>query len=247
MIDTHAHILNQYYENIDELISMLKDKNVLYVLNASSNYKEALEIIEMSKKYNNFILSVIGIHPESIDDKDNLDKIEELIKTNKIYAIGEIGLDYYWVKDNKEVQKELFIQQIELAQKYNLPIVVHTRDSIQDTFDILKEHRVRGVIHSYSGSVEMAREFIKLGYKLGIGGVLTFKNSRLYEVIENINLEDIVLETDSPYLTPEPYRGKQNNPSNVYFVAKKIAEIKNVSVDEVLNITTKNAIKLFDI
>ncbi len=247
MIDTHAHILSEYYDNIDELISMLKDKNVLCVLNASSNYKEALEIIEMSKKYNDFILPVIGIHPESIQDKDNLDKIEELIKNNKIYAIGEIGLDYYWVKDNKEEQKELFIRQIKLAQKYNLPIVVHTRDSIQDTFDILKEHRVKGVIHAYSGSVEMAREFIKLGYKLGIGGVLTFKNSKLYEVIEKIDLEDIVLETDSPYLTPEPYRGKQNNPSNVYYVAKKIAEIKNVSIDTVIKITTSNATMLFDI
>ncbi len=247
MIDTHAHILSEYYDNIDELISMLKDKNVLYVLNASSNYKEALEIIEMSKKYNDFILPVIGIHPESVQDKDNLDKIEELIKNNKIYAIGEIGLDYYWVKDNKEEQKELFIRQIKLAQKYNLPIVVHTRDSIQDTFDILKEHRVKGVIHAYSGSVEMAREFIKLGYKLGIGGVLTFKNSKLYEVIEKIDLENIVLETDSPYLTPEPYRGKQNNPSNVYYVAKKIAEIKNVSIDTVIKITTSNATMLFDI
>ncbi len=247
MIDTHAHILNEYYDNIDELVKTLKDKNVLYVLNASSNYNEALEIIELSKKYNNFVLPVIGIHPESINEKDKLDDIEKLIKENKVYAIGEIGLDYYWVKDNKEEQKELFIKQIELAKKYNLPIIVHSRDAIQDTFDILKNHKVKGILHAYSGSVEMAREFIKLGYKLGIGGVLTFKNSKLYEVIEQIDLENIVLETDSPYLSPEPFRGKQNNPSNVYYVAKKIAEIKNISVEEVIEKTTKTAIGFFDI
>lgn len=247
MIDTHAHILSEYYDNIDEIVSLLKNKNVLYVLNAASNYEESLEVIDLSKKYNKFLLPVIGIHPESVNEKNNLEKIEELIKENKVYAIGEIGLDYYWVKDNKEEQKELFINQIKLANKYNLPVVVHSRDAIQDTFDILKEYKTKGLIHSYSGSVEMAREFIKLGYKLGIGGVLTFKNSKLYEVIENIGLENIVLETDSPYLTPEPFRGKKNYPSNVYYVAKKIAEIKNISIEEVLEITTKTAISLFDI
>ena len=247
MIDTHAHILNEYYDNIDELVQMLKDKNILYVLNASSNYNEALEIINLSKKYENYLLPAIGIHPESVNEKDKLNEIEELIKENKIYAIGEIGLDYYWVKDNKEEQKELFIKQIDLANKYNLPVVIHSRDAIQDTFDILKEHKVKGILHSYSGSVEMAREFVKLGYTLGIGGVLTFKNSKLYEVIEAIDLENIVLETDSPYLTPEPFRGKQNNPSNVYYVAKKIAEIKNISVEKVIEITTKNATRIFDI
>jgi TatD DNase family protein len=247
MIDTHAHILNEYYDDIDSLVKMLKENKVLYVLNAASNYNESLEVLDLSKTYNNFLLPVIGIHPESINDKDNLNKIEDLIKNNKIYAVGEIGLDYYWVKDNKEEQKELFINQIKLAQKYNLPVVVHSRDAIQDTFDILKEHRVKGVIHSYSGSVEMAREFIKLGYKLGIGGVLTFKNSKLYEVIEKIDIENIVLETDSPYLTPEPYRGRDNNPSNIYYVAKRISEIKGIDINKVLEITTKTAIQLFDI
>ena len=247
MIDTHAHILSEYYDDIDETVKLLKDKNVLYVLNAASNIKEAKEVIDLSKKYNNYLLAVIGIHPESIEENDKLDELEELIKNNKIYAIGEVGLDYYWVKDNKEKQKELFIKQIKLANKNNLPVVVHSRDAIQDTFDILKEYKTKGVLHSFSGSVEMAREFIKLGYKLGIGGVLTFKNSKLYEVIEKIDLDNIVLETDSPYLTPEPFRGKKNNPSNVYYVAKKIAEIKGISIEEVLEITTKNAIQLFDI
>ena len=247
MIDTHAHILKEYYDDIDELVNDIKDKNMLHVLNASSNYEEAKEVIELSKKYPNFLLPVIGIHPESINEINKIDDIEELVKNNKVYAIGEIGLDYYWVKDNKEEQKELFIKQIELANKYNLPIVVHSRDAIQDTFDILKSHKVKGILHSYSGSVEMAREFIKLGYLLGIGGVLTFKNSKLYEVIEAIDLDNFVLETDSPYLTPEPFRGRKNNPSNVYYVAEKIAEIKKISVEEVIEKTTKTALKFFDI
>ena len=241
MIDTHAHIYKEYYDDIDELVDELKSKNMLHVINASTNYENALEIINQYNKNDGFILPAIGIHPEEIDNYD-LDKIEDLIKNNKVYAIGEIGLDYYWVKDNKEKQKELFIKQIELAKKYNLPVIVHTRDSIQDCFDILKEHRVKGVIHCFSGSLEMAKEFIKLGYKLGIGGVLTFKNSNLYKVIENIDLENILLETDSPYLSPEPFRGKQNTPSNVYYVAKRIAQIKNIRTEEVIKITTKTMV-----
>ena len=246
MIDTHAHILDCYYDNIDELTNLLKEKNIIYVLNASSDYSEALEIIDKSKKYD-FLLPVIGIHPESVDEIDKLDQIEKLIKNNKVYAVGEIGLDYHWVKDNKDKQKELFIKQIELANKYNLPIVVHTRDSISDVLEIIKEHKCRGVMHCFSGSYEMAKEFIKYGFKLGIGGVLTFKNSKLHEVIEKIDIENIVLETDSPYLSPEPFRGKQNNPSNIYYVAKKIAEIKNISIEKILEITSNNAINLFDI
>ncbi len=246
MIDTHAHIYSEYYDDIDDLVKYLKSNNIRYVINASTCYSNALEVIELSKKYDNFLLPAVGIHPEELDN-ESIEKIEDLIKNNKVYAIGEIGLDYYWNKENKDIQKEYFIKQIELAKKYSLPIIVHSRDSIQDCFDILKSSKVKGVIHCFSGSIEMAREFIKCGYKLGIGGVLTFKNSRLYEVIEKIDLKDIVLETDSPYLSPEPYRGKQNNPYNVYFVAKRIAEIKNVSIEEVIDITTKNALELFDI
>ena len=246
MIDTHAHILKEYYDDIDSLISELQKDKVSCVLNAATNYNEALEIFELSKKYPEFIKSAIGIHPESIND-NSLDKIEELIKNNKIYAIGEIGLDYYWKKDNKEEQRKLFINQIELANKYNLPIVVHIRESIQDCLDILKTHKCRGVIHCFSGSVEMAREFIKLGYKLGIGGVLTFKNSKLYQVIEKIDLKNIVLETDSPYLSPEPVRGKKNSPLNLEYIVKYISNIKNISYEDVINVTNNTANTLFDL
>ena len=247
MIDSHAHIVSEYYDNIEELVNELKEKNVIKVINCSTSIKSCKEILELSNKTNGFLLPALGIHPETKNDFNRTDELEELIKNNKIIAIGEIGLDYYWDKSNKEEQKNLFIKQLDLAEKYNLPIIIHTRDSIQDCYDILKTRKLKGVIHCFNGSKEMAREFIKLGYKLGIGGVLTFKNSKTYELIEELDLKDILLETDSPFLTPEPYRGKKNRPSNVYYVAKKIAEIKNIEINEVIKITTDNTISLFDI
>lgn len=247
MIDTHAHILKEYYKDIETLIEELKNKNVLKVVNCATSLENSYEVINLAKLTNNFLLPAVGIHPEVIQDIDKINEIEEIIKNNKIVAIGEIGLDYYWNKENKEKQKDLFNKLLDLAEKYNLPILVHTRDSIQDCFDILKKRNLKGIIHCYSGSYEMAKEFIKLGYKLGIGGVLTFKNSKLYEVIEKIELKDIVLETDSPYLSPEPFRGKENNPYNIYYVAKKIAEIKNIDIERVIGETTANAYEIFDI
>ena len=164
-----------------------------------------------------------------------------------MFAIGEIGLDYHYNDENKDEQKEYFIKQLDLALKYDLPVIIHIREAMQECFDILKTRKNKGIIHCFSGSVEMAREYIKLGYKLGIGGVLTFKNSKLYEVIEKIDLKDIVLETDSPFLSPEPFRGKKNKPCNVLYVAKRIAEIKNISLEEVINTTTATAKQIFDI
>ena len=246
MIDTHAHILKEYYDDIDALVIELKKKKVRAIINNSTNIKEAKEVLEYSKKYRNFLYPAIGIHPENIDDA-NIDELETLINNNKIVAIGEIGLDYHWTKDNKEKQKELFIEQLELSLKYNLPVIVHTRDSIQDCLDIIKKYNLKGIMHCFSGSYEMAKEFIKYGFKLGIGGVLTFKNSKLYEVINKINLDDIVLETDSPYLSPEPFRGQKNNPSNMLYVAKRIAKIKGITIDEVIEKTTENARNIFDI
>lgn len=246
MIDSHAHILNEYYDNIYSLIIDLKEKNVINVINCADNINTSKEVIESYDKYDNFLLPAVGIHPQNVYNY-NINELEELIKNNKVYAIGEIGLDYYYDKESKDDQIKLFNLQLGLAEKYKLPIIVHTRDSIQDCFDILKKHKLKGVIHCFSGSYEMAKEFIKIGYKLGIGGVLTFKNSKLYEVIEKISLKDILLETDSPYLSPEPYRGRKNNPYNIYYVAKKIAEIKNISIDEVINETTRNCREIFDI
>ena len=247
MIDSHAHITSENYEKIDEIVKEIKNNGVIAVLNAADRIDTSYEVLELSKKYNNFLFPCIGIHPESVEEIDKIGELENLIKNNKIYAIGEIGLDYYYTKENKDKQIELFNKQLDLAEKYDLPIVVHTRESIQDVYDVLKKRKLKGVIHCFNGSYEMAKLFIKLGYKLGIGGVLTFKNSKLYELIEKIDLENILIETDSPYLSPEPFRGKKNIPSNVYYVAKKIAEIKEITVEKVIEITSKNSVQIFDI
>ncbi len=246
MIDTHAHILSEFYDNIDELIEELKSKEIIKVINCADSVETSKEVLNIYTKYEGYLLPVVGIHPENIENA-NVNDIEELIKNNKVFAVGEIGLDYHYNDENKEKQREYFVKQLDLAIKYDLPVIIHIREAMQECFDILKTRKNKGIIHCFSGSVEMAREYIKLGYKLGIGGVLTFKNSKLYEVIEKIDLKDIVLETDSPFLSPEPYRGKKNKPSNVYYVAKRIAEIKNISLEEVINTTTKTASQIFDI
>jgi len=246
MIDTHAHILSEFYDDIDELIEELKSKNIIKVINCADSIETSKEVLNIYNKYEGYLLPAVGIHPENIDNS-NLKTIENIIKEHKVFAIGEIGLDYHYNDENKGEQKEYFIKQLDLALKYDLPVIIHIREAMQECFDILKTRKNKGIIHCFSGSVEMAREYIKLGYKLGIGGVLTFKNSKLYEVIEKIDLKDIVLETDSPFLSPEPFRGKKNKPCNVLYVAKRIAEIKNISVEEVINTTTTTAKQIFDI
>lgn len=248
-IDTHMHISEEFGVKPDLFVKNAIDNNVKIMI-ASFCEKDDLELSTFYvEKYKN-IYATIGYHPEvtnNIVDKD-IKILEDKIKSNKkIVAIGEIGLDYYWDKNNKDEQKELFRRQLMLAQKLNLPVVIHSRDSIADTYDILSEFKVQGVIHCFSGSVEMAKRFINLGFLLGIGGVVTFKNSNLYKVIEQIPLESIVLETDSPYLTPEPNRGKTNESSNIPYIAKKIADIKNIDISQVETITTNNAFRIFDL
>ena len=245
LIDTHCHLNKEDYENLDEIIRNMDGIMIASGCSDKSN-KEVLELVE---KYPN-VYGAIGIHPEEINkiNEGSFKFIEENINNPKIVAIGEIGLDYYWVKDNKDVQKEVFRRQLDLATKYNKPVIIHSRDSIQDTYDILKQYKLKGSMHCFNSSIEMAREFIKLGYMIGIGGVVTFKNAKnLVDVVKQLDLENILLETDSPYLTPEPYRGKRNNPSMVYFVAKKISELKNVKLEEILSKTSHNAISLFDL
>lgn len=246
MIDTHAHILSEFYDDIDELIEELKSKDIIKVINCADSIETSKEVLNIYNKYEGYLLPAVGIHPENIDNS-NLKTIENIIKEHKVFAIGEIGLDYHYNDENKDEQKEYFIKQLDLALKYDLPVIIHIREAMQECFDILKTRKNKGIIHCFSGSVEMAREYIKLGYKLGIGGVLTFKNSKLYEVIEKIDLKDIVLETDSPFLSPKPFRGKKNKPCNVLYVAKRIAEIKNISLEEVINTTTATAKQIFDI
>lgn len=247
MIDTHCHLFKEDYDNLEEIIKKM-DGNIMIV--SGTNDETNKEVIELINKYPN-IYGVIGIHPEEANNynEESLKFIENNINNPKIVGIGEIGLDYYWQKDNKEAQIDLFIKQINLANKYNKTIVIHSREAINDTYNILKEQlKTKAIMHCYSSSLEMARKFIDLGIKLGIGGVVTFKNSKtLKEVVENISINDILLETDSPYLTPEPYRGCKNEPYNVLYVASKIAEIKNIQLDDVLEITSMNAKKQFDL
>lgn len=245
LIDTHCHLSYETFDNLDEII-----KNMDGIMIASGcNDKTNKEVIELVKKYDN-VYGTLGIHPEEVDNvnEESFKYIEENIDNKKIVAIGEIGLDYYWISDNKGKQKEIFERQLKMASKYNKPIVVHSREAIQDTYDILKKYKLKGSIHCFSSSLEMAKEFIKLGYKIGVGGTLTFKNSKkLQDIVENLDLKDILLETDSPYLSPEPFRGKKNKPSNVYYVAKKISDIKNINTEEVLRVVNDNAIKEFDL
>lgn len=248
-IDTHMHIGDDFGVEPDLYVKNASDAQVKVLIASFCEKDDIMLSTKFVEKYKN-LYACIGYHPEvsnKIVEKD-YEILEEMVKNNpKIVAIGEIGLDYHWDKDNKDKQKEVFCKQLELAEKLKVPVVIHSRDSINETYEILKKYKVTGVIHCFSGSLEMAKKFISLGFLLGIGGVVTFKNSKLFEVIEKLELTNIVLETDSPYLTPEPNRGKTNESSNIFYIAQKIAEIKNISLENVAKITTENAIRTFDL
>ena len=247
-VDVHCHLDKCYYDNIDTIITNASNNGVNKLIYNGCNLETNKEVIELVNKYD-LVYGAIGFHPNdliNINDEDYI-FLEDNIKHKKIVAIGEIGLDYHYEDTDKELQKKHFIRQLELAIKYDLPVIVHSRDSIQETYDILKKYPVRGVLHCYSGSLEMAREFIKLGFFLSVGGIVTFKNAKnIIEVIKNIDLSYILLETDSPYLTPEPYRKLKNEPMYIPVIANKIAEIKGVNIEIVKSVTTDNALGLFD-
>lgn len=248
-IDTHCHISDTEGVTPDLYVKHALDANVKLLIASFCEKEDILLSTKFVEKYEN-LYACVGYHPEvanKIVEKD-FQVLETIVQNNpKIVAIGEIGLDYYWNKDNKDIQREVFRRQLEIAEKLDIPVVIHSRDSIGETYEILSEYKVRGVIHCFNGSIEMAKKFINLGFLLGIGGVVTFKNSKLYQVLEEIPLTSIVLETDSPYLSPVPNRGKVNESSNIPFIAEKISEIKQISVESVAKITTINAIKLFDL
>lgn len=248
MIDTHCHLNKEDYENFDEIMDHMKD----YIMIASgADMKSNYQVVELCNKYSN-VYGVLGIHPNEIEEYtiENKEWLKVHLKDPKIVGIGEIGLDYHYGKESSQKQKQVFIDQINLAKELHLPIVIHSRDASQDTFDILKEYAkdMKIDIHCYSGSLELAREYQKLGCRFGIGGVLTFKNAgRILDVVKELPLSSFLLETDAPYLTPEPFRGKKNEPYNIYYVAQKIAEIKGISLEEVLLTTTRNSISQFDL
>ena len=252
LIDTHAHLTDEKYtDNVDEIISKLQENNITKVFTVAYNKKTIIDSVQLAEKYAN-IYAIIGIHPDEVNDYDEntIKLLEEYSTHPKVVGIGEIGLDYHYDNYDKERQKQVFISQIKLAHKVGLPICIHNRDSIGDCMEILKSHKEYltngGVVHCYSESEEIYKEIKKMGLKISLGGILTFKNSVVApNVCKIADLEDILLETDCPYLTPHPYRGQTNEPKYVSLVAQKIAEIKGLSYDKVAEQTTNNALDLF--
>ncbi len=246
--DTHCHIYKEYYENIDEILKRALESNINRVINNGCNRESNKEVLALANTYNNMYIA-LGIHPESADtyQKEDLTFIEENLSNPKVIAIGEIGLDYHYTKENKTLQIKLLESQLKIAETHNLPVIIHSREATEDTINTLKKYHVKGVIHSFSGSLETAKIYIKMGYLLGINGVITFKNSKLKEVIKELPLEHLVLETDSPYLTPEPFRGKPNEPARIKEIATFISELKGISLEELARITNENIMRIFDI
>lgn len=248
IFDTHAHYDDERFEEfLDELLTSLNKTSVGGIITCGCDKKSSDKAMALSEKYD-FVYFAAGIHPGNMDSGTKVSEIREIAKHKKCVAIGEIGLDYYWTDDNKPEQKEIFKAQLELANELSLPVIVHDRDAHADTLEILKEYKPKGVIHSFSGSEEMAREIIKLGLYIGVGGVITFKNAKkLPDVVKEIPIDKLLLETDAPYLTPVPYRSKMNHSGMIYLVAQKIAEIRNTQTNEILNQTFSNAKALFSI
>lgn len=247
-IDTHCHLFKEYYDNIDDIVNKCKENNISKIIVSGTDMKSNKEILELVDKYD-IVYGSLGFHPTELNDfdYDNLKWLEEHINDNKIVAVGEIGLDYHYDNTDKEKQVDILRRQLEIAEKYNKPIIFHSRDAIGDAYDILKEYKLTGSIHCFSGSVEMAKKFVSLGYMIGVGGVVTYKNSKvLKEVVREIPLSYILLETDAPYLSPEPLRGTANDSSNIAIIAGVIADLKNISVEEVSMVTLESSSTVFD-
>lgn len=251
-IDTHAHYNDEVYkDNLDEILSIIKEANVDKIINVGYSIEGSKECIELAKKYDN-VYSTIGIHPENVDD--DVDKLEELYNLNKdgkIVAVGEIGLDYAYVKDNREKQIEIFIKQIKLAEKLNLPIVIHSRDASLDTYNTIKENvnkDTKVLFHCFAPTDDLVRLVLERKYFVAFGGNITYpRNISFKKYIEMIPVEQIVLETDAPYLSPIPFRGKINNSSNLHLVCKKLAEYKNMDEEKLSEILYNNSIKFFNL
>ena len=243
--DSHAHLDDEAFnEDREQLIAQL-EQDMDGIVNPGCDAASSAIAVELAEKYP-FIYAAVGWHPENLKGipADYLQQLAEWAQHPKVVAIGEIGLDYYWDNEPREVQKKWFIRQLELARELDLPVLIHSREAAADTMEIMKGHAkgLSGVIHCYSYSKEMAQEYIKMGFYIGVGGVVTFKNAKkLKEVVENIPLTSIVLETDCPYMAPEPNRGKRNNSAYIRYVAEKIAELKGITYEEVVEQTEKNA------
>jgi len=251
IFETHAHYDDQAFdEDRDAILQELEQKGIQRIVNMGASMRGCVDTLALMDKYP-FVYGAIGIHPEECGNmtKEDLKFLRENCKHKKCLAIGEIGLDYYWPEPDHEIQKEWFVRQLELAREVGLPVVIHSRDAAKDTMDLMKAHHgeeIGGVIHCFSYSKEIALEYVKMGFYIGVGGVVTFKNGvKLKEVVEAVPMERIVLETDSPYLAPVPNRGKRNDSGNLLYVAEEIARIKGISVEEVCERTWENACRLY--
>ena len=248
--DTHCHLNSEeLFENHDMFIQKALDNQVNNMVVVGYTLESSKKAVELAKQYD-FIYAAVGIGPNDCLDttKENMDELEEYLKEPCVVALGEIGLDYYWDTVSKEKQLEVFNWQMELAKKYQKPVVIHCRDAYEDTYQVLKRNGHPGIMHCYSGSVEMAKRFIDIGFYISLAGPVTFKNARVpKDVAANIDLEHLLIETDCPYLTPHPYRGKLNEPANVVYIAQEIAKLKNMEIENVARATTFNAKKVFGI
>lgn len=249
IIDTHVHLNDPKFEHqLDQIIQEAYDFDVRKMIVIGYNQETSLKAIHIANRYPN-IYATVGLHPSEMGlfEDDDLNWIEEYIKHPKVIAIGEIGLDYYWDKTYKQKQITYFKKQIEIAKNHQMPIAVHSRNAIQDTYDCLTDSGVIGVMHCYSGSLEMARLFTQLGFVLGIGGVLTFKNSQLRDIVAQLDLDHFVSETDAPYLAPVPYRGQINYPKYTRLVVEEIAKIKQIDLEMVMKRIEENTYRIFSI
>ncbi|MDO4294696.1 MAG: TatD family hydrolase [bacterium] len=253
IIDTHAHYDDEAFdEDRDQLIRGFAENGIEMVVNVGAGIETSKRTLELVAQYEN-VYGAVGVHPDGVQDLTEADMewLKSVSGREKIVAIGEIGLDYYWDTAERQIQKKWFVRQLGLAREVGLPVIIHSREAAADTLEIMKAEKseeIGGVIHCFSYGVEMAREYLKMGFFLGIGGVLTFKNGRrLKEVVEYAPMESLVLETDSPYLTPVPYRGKRNNSNYLPLVVEELAKIKGLSAQEVIDITRENALRLYRI
>ena len=251
IFDTHSHYADSAFDgDRDELLAALPDKGVRFAALAGSSMQDSAENVALAQKYG-YIYAAVGVHPESVDEtpSDYREKLTELVKSSeKVRAIGEIGLDYHYENYDRDKQILFFRQQLELAKELSLPVIVHSRNASEDTLDIFKEYRPAGVVHCFSGSAEVAREVIKLGMYIGFTGVLTFKNAKkALRALEAVPLDRLLLETDCPYMAPEPLRGRRCDSSMICYTAEKAAQIKGVSTQELLDITCRNGMDFYHI
>ena len=248
VFDTHAHLDDPQFDEIrDTLIPQMFNNGVMGIICCGCDVPSSEKTLSIAEQYD-YVYAAVGIHPQDVNKNDPISEIERLCDHEKCVAVGEIGLDYYWDKEHREKQTEVFEEQILLAKRLDLPVIVHDRDAHEDTLNLLKKHRPKGVVHCFSGSMEMAREILKTGMYIGVGGVVTFKNARrLPEVTAIVPDDRLLIETDCPFLAPEPYRGKLCHSGLIPLTAAKIAEIRGDTADHVLEITARNAKELFNI